>query len=619
MSNLFASEGNLRIGTVFEVNGTCIKVALKPNRDELTRLYQGRVYAIGEIGSLIRMRFGRRILFGTVRSLRLQTEEEAAAVSAAIDAERRVLEADLMGEGAWDHETSSFVFQRGLTSSALPMQDAYIVSDEELEVVYSAIEQQTDPDATLVTIGEIASSARIPARANIDLMFGHHCAVLGSTGSGKSSAVAAILRAVLDAPLIEGGEAMKPRIILVDPHGEYGRAFVQEAVVYRAYDALGHAEGDAEELRLPYWLLSSDEFRSLVVGKTEFEATSQANVVYKALTHARMVAAGLIEPARDWIGADAAVTDALPDDPRPIGNVDIEGFDRDKPIRFSMAEFRAHIEKEQCVRFQKNKWERVTDSDWEKNFVGILSKLKVLERDPRIRFLMRCEDEITLSQIMSQFFGDHGDNRNLRIVDISGLPNEVAGPLTAAIARTVFGYKLHQSDEERREDPLLLVCEEAHRYVPNAGEAQYSSAQAAIRRVAREGRKYGLGLLLVSQRPSDLEGTVLSQCGTWLVLRLSNASDQAHVARFLPDSLATMVSMLPSLPRREALFVGEGAALPSRIRIRYLEVEQRPKSDDVAFGSGWRHPFPSAEKIDTICNRMVSQQGLEDAAGEGGE
>src|SRR4051812_36364644 len=172
------------------------------------------------------------------------------------------------------------------------------------------------------------------------------------------------------------------------------------------------------------------------------------------------------------------------------------------------------------------------------------------------------------------------------------------------LARLLFQYKLYQSLEERAKDPLLLVCEEAHRYVPDRGEAEYAAAQAAIRRIAREGRKYGLGLMLVSQRPADVEGTVISQCGTWLVLRLTNAADQNHVARFLPDGLAGMTRTLPTLGQQEALFVGEGAALPARVRVRDLNDDQLPKSATAEFARGWSSPCLSEPEIDNVAARM---------------
>lgn len=608
MSEPFAIDQALKIGTVFEVSGSALKAALTPGLDELSRLHRGRVYGIGQIGSLVKIHFGRKTLFASVRALRLQTEEEAAAV-AEVSSERRVLEADLLGEGIWIKTDRRLEFTRGLSGSALPMQDVYLLTDDETRHVYGSLEGAREGQVeSRVAIGSYTGPRAVACLADIDKMFSQHCAILGSTGSGKSSAVAAILRSVLDHK--PGDAELRPRIVLIDPHGEYERAFVDRAIVYRAYDALGQIGGDGGRLSLPYWLMSSDEFRALVIGKTEFEATSQANTVYKALGHARMVAAGLIEPARNWFGAAAAAGARHPEEPRALKPEDeqrVNSFDRDRPLAFSLAEFRRHIELEQCVRIKGGKWDRVTDSEWHADYSSILNKLRVLESDGRIKFLMKdyAAGDPNLGTILSQFAGAQDGKKDLRIVDISGLPNEVAGPLTAAIARLLFQYKLHETADERRKDPILLVCEEAHRYVPDRGEAQYSAAQNAIRRIAREGRKYGLGLLLVSQRPSDVEATVLSQCNTWIVLRLTNSADQAHVARMLPDALGGMIALLSTLPRQEALFVGEAAALPARIKLRTLTEEQLPRSTDIAFAAGWKEPLPTAEALGDVARRMA--------------
>ena len=214
-----------------------------------------------------------------------------------------------------------------------------------------------------------------------------------------------------------------------------------------------------------------------------------------------------------------------------------------------------------------------------------------------------------LESIISQFIGDRGDQNssaNISIIDISGLPNEVAGPLAAAIARLLFQYKLIQNSQERERDPILIVCEEAHRYVPDRGEAEYAVAQTAIRRIAREGRKYGIGLMLVSQRPSDIEATVISQCNSWIILRMGNSSDQAHVTRFLPDNLSTLSSMLSSLARREALFVGEAAALPARIKITKLPKDKLPNSNDISFVEGWSNDPITSDQISKIVDRMIA-------------
>jgi DNA helicase HerA-like ATPase len=207
--------------------------------------------------------------------------------------------------------------------------------------------------------------------------------------------------------------------------------------------------------------------------------------------------------------------------------------------------------------------------------------------------------------VLSQFVGD---GKAVRIVDLSGVPNEVAGICSAVIARTLFNLKVWQTSEERERDPVLMVCEEAHRYVPNRGEAQYEAAQEAIRRIAKEGRKYGIGLLLVSQRPSEVESTVLSQCNSWIILRITNDADREHVRAILPDSMAGLTKMLSGLRRQEAIFVGQAAILPSRILIRSLTQEQLPRSNDIDFDKGWQSASMTDDELGVIANRWRFQQ-----------
>lgn len=608
----FDLDPDIQVGTVFEISGTTIKVALKRSLTELVQTHGGTVYSVGQIGSLIKLHIGRTVLFAMVRLLRLQTEEEAAAQGVTDGMDRRVLEADLFGEARWQKSTETLTFDRGVRNSPLPLQGAFLVTSSEMRRLYTAIEKQGgDGINRFISFGTYVGADGVACHADMDKLFGHHFAVLGSTGSGKSTAVAAILHAVLGHKAIESGESSRPRVIIIDPHSEYGPAFSDRAIVYRAFENAGD-DGASRAAKLPYWLMSSDEFRRLVVGKGEFEATSQANVVYKALAHARMFATGLVTAAND--SARKADGQGHPDLPRVAPGrtmQEIAQFDRDRPVPFGLDEFRAHIEICQNNRLSKGAWEPLTDSEYQQRFASILDKLSVLRLDSRVDFLMRnyAAGDPQLAEILAQFVGADPDAQNapIRVLDISGLPTEVAGPLTAALARLLFSYKLAQTREEREKDPILLVCEEAHRYVPDRGEAQYAAAQDAIRRIAREGRKYGIGLMLVSQRPSDVESTVLSQCNSWLVLRLTNGRDQEHVGRFLPDSMASLIKLLPSLPRREALFVGEAAALPSRIKLTHLTEDQRPKSNDISFAAGWAEELPNLANLTAVATRMASQ------------
>lgn len=614
----FELVADLKIGSILEVSGTSIRIELSGEVTELTRSYQGRIYPIGQIGSIVKIHLGRHLVFGFVTLLRMRSEDLIeSGQPIPPEADQRIMEVELFSEGVWQAKTNTLRFTRGVSTYPLPRQNVYLLTRDEAVSLYQSAEGQTqvkeiDP---LVPFATYVGADSALCRANIDKMFSMHCAVLGSTGSGKSGAVAALLHSVLEHQATNE-EKLRPQILIIDPHGEYGHAFRDRGIVYRAYDPIDIEETQGESIKLPYWLMSTDEFRTLVIGKTEFEATSQNNVIYKALTHARLVTAKLVEPAPTNYEREVP-NDATPlDQARPLNGITKEKileFDPDKPNPFCLDELINHIIYMQGARIYQQQVQRMTESDFSKNFKSILDKISVLRRDPRIKFLMTNwsqENSPSLANILTQFISDselqNEDEKDIRILDISGLPNEVAGPLTGMLARLLFQYKLYQTTDERKRDPLLLVCEEAHRYVPDKGEAQYSTAQTAIRRIAREGRKYGLGLMLVSQRPADVESTVISQCGTWLVLRLTNQADQLHVARFLPDGLSGMTKALPSLGQQEAIFVGEGASLPARIKIRDLEEEKLPRSQSAKFAEGWAGTGLSSAELETITHRMTN-------------
>ena len=277
--------------------------------------------------------------------------------------------------------------------------------------------------------------------------------------------------------------------------------------------------------------------------------------------------------------------------------LEVDAITVDSPVPFKLAALRAKIETAKPPQASK-----------QDSHNSILQKIDVLVADARLKFLMTewagASDD-PFPSIISQLIGDA---LQPRVIDLSGVPNEVAGVSSAVIARTLFNLKVWQTSEERAIDPVLLVCEEAHRYVPNRGEAQYEAAQEAIRRIAKEGRKYGVGLLLVSQRPSEVEATVLSQCNSWIVLRVTNDSDREHVRAILPDSMAGLTKMLSGLRRREAIFVGQAAMLPSRILISELLPNQLPKSNDINFDEGWQCDAMSEKKMEVVANRWRYQK-----------
>ena len=553
---------NLAIGKIIEVDGSHIVAELDSDIQELSRIFGGETYPIGQFGSIVKIHFGRHIIYGYVGRLRMKSEyEKEMGVTPSTSSDSRIIEADLFGEGEWTLNTEltppkwELHFERGVSTFPLPQQTLYLTPLSELRFIYGHGKGAT------INIGEHVGSGDTPCYADMNELLGKHTAILGSTGAGKSGAVAAILHS-----LLERGSEMDnwmPRIIILDPHNEYGAAFPE-------HNRLSTEEGS---LSLPYWLLNLQETISLVIGKTEFVATSQSNIVKVALLKARTAAA-------TEIGIDATKLTV------------------DSPTPYCLDEFKEAIDEQRPSG--KNKKEQ-------EPFNSVINKLEVLQRDARVDFLMSPWDNTSdpFPNVISQFIGD---GEPVRIVDLSGVPNEVAGVTSATIARTLFNFKLWQTSEERESDPTLLVCEEAHRYVPNRGEAQYEAAQEAIRRIAKEGRKYGLGLILVSQRPSEVEATVLSQCNTWIILRITNDADREHVRSILPDSLVGLTKVLSGLRRQEAIFTGQAAMLPSRILIRSLDREQLPRSHDIDFDKGWQTEPMTSEKIDEIATRWRLQQ-----------
>ncbi len=571
---------NLEIGSVIEVDGMHIIADLNPKITELTRVYGGVIYPIGQFGSIIKIHFGARLIFGYVGRLRMKSEyEREKGYALESDGTARIIEADLFGEGEWifDNDEWKLDFERGVTTFPLPQQRVYLTPRAELSFIYG------EGTGSTILLGEHVGSGGTPCYAEMNELLGKHIAILGSTGAGKSGTVAAILHSLLDRGKVAKYSKWHPQIVVLDPHNEYGTAFPNHVRLCT----------DEESLCLPYWLLNMDETISLFVGKTEEAATSQTNIVMNALWKARQEGARILGIDENSITVDSPIPYFI-GDPFGLDELGIKNGERNNDHGF--------------VGFVNSLRPEGQDKKKHEGYTKVIRKIESLCRDSRKSFMMQEWDGITdpFSHVIKQFIGE---NDPIRIVDLSGLPNEVAGAASSAIARIIFSMKLWQTREEREHNPVLLVCEEAHRYVPNKGEAQYEAAQDAIRRLAKEGRKYGIGLMLVSQRPSEVETTVLSQCNSWIVLRITNDSDRIQVQGILPDSLAGLTKVLSGLRRREAIFVGQAAVLPSRILIRDLVRDGKPlpRSQDIDFDMGWQSDPITDEHLAEVGKRWRLQ------------
>ena len=572
---------NLAIGKIIEVDGSHIVAELDPGLTELSRVYAGQVYPIGQFGSIVRVHFGRRIIYAFVGRLRMKADYEAErGIVAPTSNDQRVVEADLFGEGEWKIDSTlselTLTFDRGVATYPLPQQTLYLTPKSELHFIYG------HTGKAVIRLGEHVGSGGAPCYADLNELLGKHTAILGSTGTGKSGTVAAIVHSILERGNDAQYEKWQPKILILDPHNEYGRAFK------------GHRRLSTEEgtLLLPYWLLSLNETINLLIGTTEHAATSQANIVKNALLEVRKASAETLHLDFERLNVDSPIPYEL-GDPSGLDEFGKGGDDETHTVGLVGA-----------INAQRpNNKNTAQHEDYNK----VLRKIDSLMKDERLSFMMKPWDgnsdpiQDVLTQVMDQ-------DIQLIVVDLSGVPNEIAGTASAALVRTLFSMKIWQTEEERKVSPVLLVCEEAHRYIPNSGEAQYEAAQDAIRRIAKEGRKYGIGLFLVSQRPSEVEATVLSQCNSWIVLRTSNEADRSHVRGVLPDSLEGLTKMLSGLRRQEAIFVGQAATLPSRIVIRDLPQSKLPASNDIDFDKGWQTDAMSVTQLVEIAERWRYQR-----------
>ncbi|PCE65104.1 ATP-binding protein [Salinivibrio sp. YCSC6] len=568
---------NLSIGKIIEVDGSRIIAELDPTISDLSRVFAGENYPIGQFGSIIKVHFGRRSIYGLVSRLRMKADYQLEKGLPVASSDERIIEADLFGEGEWrrkGEDEFALDFERGVATYPLPQQTIYLTPKSELRFIYG------DAKGAVIQLGEHVGSGGAPCYAELNELLGKHTAILGSTGAGKSGTVAAVIHSILERGQIANYERWHPQIIILDPHNEYGKAFP-------AHQRLSTDEGS---LKLPYWLLDLEESLSLFIGKTEFAATSQSNIVKNALIAVREQAAEQLKLDKSQLTVDSPIPYILGD------SNGLDHFGKKDGQLYTEGLIGAINQQRPNDANKKN----------HEDFSKVIRKIDSLLKDGRLKFMMESWDgaEDPLPIIVNQFLTRR---TRVQIVDLSGVPNEVAGVASAAIARIVFQLKVWQTEAERQNSPILLVCEEAHRYVPNRGEAQYEAAQSAIRRIAKEGRKYGVGLLLVSQRPSEVEATVLSQCNSWIVLRITNDADREHVRSVLPDSMSGLTKMLSGLRRQEAIFVGQAATLPTRVMIRSLSDDQLPRSNDVNFDKGWQQQALTIEQITDVVTKWRYQ------------
>lgn len=421
------------------------------------------------------------------------------------------------------------------------------------------------------SVGTVATHPSLKVCLDPSNLFGRHFAILGQTGSGKSWTVAALVQRTV---------AVMPRahIIILDLHGEYCWKREDGTRHYAFADAIVR-HVDARELEIPYWLMTYAELCDLLIDHTDFSAHNQ------------------VAAFRDILGRLRVAEGASP-------GLGLARTTLDTPVFFDLAALRAEIESMNGQVMGSSG--KLINGTLTGKFDNFLMRLDSKLSDVRYDFLLKPKvrkDSASLSSLLRDFVGLGTPKSAVTVIDLSSVPFDVRPTVAAQIGRLAFEFNYW--NPKYREFPILLMCEEAHAYIPRASESQFAGSRKSMERIAKEGRKYGVGLAVVSQRPHEVSETVLAQCGTFICLRITNPDDQAYVRSLVPESEGDLVSVLAGLGRGEALVLGEAVPLPTRLQ--FDKPNPTPNSDDLDFYAKWRDG-PTDLDVDAIVKRWRSQE-----------
>ena len=531
-------NGRDPIGVVLEIAGSSSMIAL-----DLQRLHECAADAdpsialAGQVGSQIKIRVGKGWLLASVRTQRQDAKSPGGIVA----------NIDFLGEGDEERLTGRIhSFRRGVTRYPIPGALIYPATSNDLRQIYASDGRSN------IQVGTVYPTRDIRAGLYIDALLGKHFALLGSTGTGKSTSAALILHKICEA-------APTGHILMIDPHGEYSAAFRHTGQIF-----------DVSNLQMPYWLMNFEEHCEVFLTSSGNDRQDDADILAKCLLQAR--------------GKNRLA--------EGMGKITV-----DSPIPYLLSDLTTILQ---------NEMGKLDKAGSSAPYMRVKGKVDEIKGDPRYQFMfsgMLVGD--TMADFIAKIFRMPSNGKPISIVDVSGVPSDVTSTVVAVLSRLVFDFAIWAREEKTR--PILLVCEEAHRYVPNEKNADGSSVGRILSRIAKEGRKYGISLGLITQRPSDLAEGVLSQCGTIISMRLNNERDQAFVKAAMPEGARGFLDSIPALRNRECIICGEGVSIPIRVSFDTLDEAKRPASADPSFSDLWSESGGEEEMVERIVQRWRAQ------------
>jgi len=526
------------LGVVSDISGSSARILIDIEAMEtMSQQTDPAIAMAGQVGSQVKMRVGKSWIIANVRTLAIDGRTSRQIVA----------NIDMLGEGDQEMLTGRlYRFRRGVTRFPVPGTEVFPVAEADLNSIYSA------QDLPRIEIGTVYPTLQTRASVLVDQFLGRHFALLGSTGTGKSTAAALILHRICEL-------SPQGHIVMIDPHGEYAAAFAENGMRY-----------DVSNLALPYWLMNFEEHCEVLITSQGPERAQDTEVLARCLLAARS-------------------KNRLADQ---IGRLTV-----DAPVPYLISDLNAIIQNEM------GKLEKSTGA---LPYMRIKARMDEIKSDPRFSFMF---SGVLVADSMRSFLADvfrmPANGKPISVIDVSGIPSEITHVVVSVLARLVFDFAMWSRDEEQK--PILLVCEEAHRYIPATTSGAGQSVRKILERIAKEGRKYGVSLGLITQRPSDLAEGVLSQCGTIVAMRLNNDRDQQFVKAAMPEGSRGFLDSIPALRNRECIICGEGVSIPIRVTLDTLEEKLRPASADPIFTDLWRQTGGEDEILERTVNRWRAQ------------
>lgn len=490
-------------------------------------------------------------------------------------------------------------FRRGGDSIALPPKEATKASMEDIKAIYASGSNESNYERFCFSVLAQSQKDRIEVPVNGNKFFNKHFAIVGSTGSGKSHTTAKVLQNATKEKNSDFIGLNNSHIVIFDIHSEYASAFPEANII------------GIEELILPYWLLNADELEELFLESGDNNNYNQSSILRTIITENKEYN----NPEVDKVYFDSPLRFDINEVLNCFNNLKRETVhsEIELDIQFSIGHKLFETEKEKMAYYFKEIYEfastrRASQAAGHGISNGIfadgkidkfISRLWSKVNNPRLQQFLFGEKSkaISFEETLQQFLGygykeqeRKNAKSNVTIIDLSGVPFEVLSITVSLISRLLFDYSYYYKKQVGDNDmPLLLVYEEAHKYVPKSDLARFKSSRQSIERIAKEGRKYGISLAIVSQRPSEISETIFSQCNNFIAMRLTNPDDQNYVKRLLPDTLGSVTDILPSLQSGEALLIGEATVMPSIVRIDRCEHE--PSSNDIPYLQKWKNEW----------------------------